>query len=122
VKGYVPIVKIRTKREIDRKATPNRILATWFYIRCLELAIGLGKFPRDYSLFKIEMEFQPGNFFGKNLNARRDPLDERLARIMGQIVYGREKKKREVDTRVAVEVWMQKPEIKTMLAEKVLTE
>lgn len=115
------VVHIRTKADYDRNATPTRILAARFYIWCLEDALTRGTFPRDHSLWKVEYEFRPGNWFGKNLGHSRQPLLERLARIHGRIVFGRRSRDKEIASNVAVDVWMNKPEIKVMLAEKVLT-
>jgi hypothetical protein len=117
-------IPIRTKspRDYDRNLTPTRFLAARFYIWCLEGAIGNKSFPRDYSLFKIELEFRPMNHFGKNVGYNRAPLAERLSRIYGQIVYGRKKKQHELATAVAVEEWTQKFEIKPLIAEKALVD
>jgi len=116
-------IKIRTKARADyeRNLTSTRLLAARFYIWCLEEAIDAKKFPRDESLFKIEMEFRPGNWYGKNLGHVRAPLAERLGRIYRRIALGRRSKIEDQAARVAVEEkWMAKPEIKILLAEKVL--
>lgn len=117
-------IKIHTKprAEYDRNMTPTRFLAARFYIYCLEGAIGKGAFPRDHSLFAIELEFRPMRPFGKDVRYTRAPLAERLGRIYGRIVHGRKKGDHELATGVAIEEWMQKPEIKVVLAEKALTE
>lgn len=114
------MIRIRTKRDLERNATPSRILATRFFIWCLETALKEGKFPRDCSLWKIELEFRPKNHFGKNRGHQRLPLAERLHPIIGGIVYGRARRNHAVKLGVKIEEWMQQPEIKTMLAEKVL--
>lgn len=117
-------IPIRTKprRDYERNLTPTRFLAARFYIWCLEGAIGKNTFPRDVSLFSIELEFRPMNHFGKNRGFNRAPLAERLGRIYGKIVYGRKQKQHELATGVAIEEWIQKTEIKALLAEKALTD
>lgn len=116
-------VKIFTKPRADyeRNLTPTRFLAARFYIYCLEGAIGKGAFPRGHSLSAIELEFRPMRPFGKDVRYTRAPLAERLGRIYGRIVFGRKNKEHELAAGVAVEEWMQRPEIKAVLAERALT-
>jgi hypothetical protein len=115
-------IQIRTKspHDYERSLTSTRLLAARFYIWCLEEAISAKKFPRDESLFKIEMEFRPMRPFG-NTGYIRAPLAERLGRIYRRIALGRKSKIEDQAARVAVEEkWMTLPEIKILLAEKAL--
>jgi hypothetical protein len=118
--GHIQVIR-KPYRDYDRSATPNRILATRFTIYCYEKALEIGAFPRDQSLFKVDMEFRLSNFFEKNSGHVRASLAQRLSRIFGRIVYGRKAHQNELRIGVAVEEWTQRSEIKAMLAEKVLT-
>lgn len=104
-----------------RDLTPSRLLAARFYIWALEQAIVLEQFPRDHSLFAIEMEFKPSRLYGSNAGYVRAPLAERLGRIYRRIAFGRRSKIEDQAARVAVETkWMAQSEIKLLLAEKTL--
>jgi hypothetical protein len=50
----------------------------------------------------------------------RAPLADRLARIYRRILFGRMSKTKDQASKAAVEVWIEKSEIKVLLAEKVL--
>jgi hypothetical protein len=104
----------------DRTLTPSRFLAARFYIWALEEAIDAKQFPRDHSLFAIEMEFRPQRHFGSNAGYIRAPLAERLGRIYRRIAFGRRSKIEDQAARDAVEKWIELPEIKPLLAENVL--
>lgn len=114
-----PTIVFREKG--DRRLSRERLLAARFFIYCLESAVDAMKFPRDESLFKIEMEFHPSRIRIPGADHVRAGLAERLSRIYRKIVMGRVRKDDAPIVREAVEKWMQRPEIKSMIAEGVLT-
>jgi hypothetical protein len=104
----------------ERSLGRERRLATRFFIYCLESAIDMDRCPRDESLFKIEMEFRPMiKISGTDRGG--SGLAERLARIYRKIVIGRGRREHDQMVLDAVEKWMQKPEIKVLIAEGELT-